>query len=60
MNWRKQMTHTEVIIGLSSLIGFFGPLLIFGILKLTKRNLDNHKPTQPRMPPISTKRGIGE
>ena len=37
------MTHTEVIIGLLSLIGFFGPLLIFGILKLTKRNLDNHE-----------------
>ena len=37
------MTHTEVIIGLLSLIGFFRPLLIFGILKLTKRNLDNHE-----------------
>lgn len=36
------MTHTEAIIGLLSLIGFFGPLLILGILKLTKRNLDNH------------------
>ena len=54
------MTNTEAIIFLVSFIGFFGQLLIYGILKLTKRNLDNHKPTQPRMPPISTKRGIGE
>ena len=44
------MTNTEAIIFLVSFIGFFGPLLIYGILKLTKRNLDNHKPTQPRMP----------
>lgn len=36
------MTNTEAIIGLLSLIGFFGPLLILAILKLTKRNLDNH------------------
>ena len=54
------MTNTEAIIFLVSFIGFFGPLLIYGILKLTKRNLDNHKPTQPRRPPISIKRGIGE
>lgn len=33
---------TTVIIFFLSLIGFFGPLLILGILKLTKRNLDNH------------------
>ena len=33
---------TVAIIFLLSLIGFFGPLLILGILKLTKRNLDNH------------------
>ena len=37
------MTHTEVIIFLIAFIGFFGPLSIFGILKLTKRNLDNHE-----------------
>lgn len=37
------MTNTEAIIFLVSFIGFFGPLLIYGILKLTKRNLDNHK-----------------
>lgn len=37
------MSNTGVIIFLLSLIGFFGPLLIFGILKITKRNLDNHK-----------------
>lgn len=36
------MTNTEAIIFLVSFIGFFGPLLILGILKLTKRNLDNH------------------
>lgn len=33
---------TVAIIFLLSLIGFFVPLLILGILKLTKRNLDNH------------------
>lgn len=37
------MTNTEAIIFLIAFIGFFGPLSIFGILKLTKRNLDNHK-----------------
>lgn len=37
------MTHTEAIIFLVSFIGFVGPLLIFGILKIAKRNLDNHK-----------------
>ena len=37
------MTHTEAIIGLLSFIGFVGPLLIFGILKIAKRNLDNHQ-----------------
>lgn len=37
------MTNTEAIIFLVSFIGFFVPLLIYGILKLTKRNLDNHK-----------------
>ena len=36
------MTDTITIMFLLSLIGFFGPLLILGILKLTKRNLDNH------------------
>lgn len=36
------MTDTIMIMFLLSLIGFFGPLLILGILKLTKRNLDNH------------------
>lgn len=36
------MTNTEAIIFLVSFIGFFGPLLIYGILKLTKRNIDNH------------------
>lgn len=36
------MTNTITIMFLLSLIGFFGPLLIYGILKLTKRNLDNH------------------
>ena len=36
------MTDTITIMFLLSLIGFFGPLLIYGILKLTKRNLDNH------------------
>lgn len=37
------MTNAEAIIFLIAFIGFFGPLSIFGILKLTKRNLDNHK-----------------
>lgn len=37
------MTNTEANIFLIAFIGFFGPLLIYGILKLTKRNLDNHK-----------------
>lgn len=36
------MADTGAIIFLIALIGFFGPLLIFGILKLTKRNLGNH------------------
>ena len=36
------MTDTITIMFLLSLIGFFGPLLILGILKLTKHNLDNH------------------
>lgn len=36
------MTDTIIIMFLLSLIGFFGPLLVLGILKLTKRNLDNH------------------
>lgn len=36
------MTDTITIMFLLSLIGFFGPLLVLGILKLTKRNLDNH------------------
>ena len=37
------MSNTEAIIGFLSLIGFLGPLLIYAILKITKRNLDNHK-----------------
>ena len=41
------MTDTITIMFLLSLIGFFGPLLILGILKLTKRNLDNHPKATP-------------